>query len=205
MAVDSLQLIRYALAGAELGSMRRVAQNFGVRESTVSRNIGALEQQLNLQLFQRNHDGIQLTDAGRDWVESVRGHYDGLEEALSSTARRNREKDGVRVGVGAPFGREFLIRLIDRFEKIRPDIEVTIQDGSCRTQANAIRRRGLDLAFMCGSCNMRACQSEAIWEEGLSALLPSGHPLVGKAALTWNDLAGEQLLVPLGASRPSCR
>jgi DNA-binding transcriptional LysR family regulator len=173
-----------------------------VRESTVSRNIGTIEQQLDIQIFQRGHDGVQLTDQGRDWIESVRGLYDGLEEALSQTAQRNREHDRLHIGLSAPFGREFLIRLIDRFEKTCPDIEVTIQDGSCRKQANAIRRRGLDLAFMCGSCNMRACQSETIWEEGIAALLPADHPLAGKPALTWNDLAGEHLLVPQGADGP---
>lgn len=202
MSVEAVRFLKYVLAAADLGSMRRVAHTFGVRESTVSRSIGALEQQLDIQLFQRHNNGVRLTDQGRDWIESVRSHYDGLEEALSSTARRNGESNKLHIGLSAPFGREFLVRLIDRFEKTCPDIEVTIQDGSCRKQANAIRRRSLDLAFMCGNCNMRACQSETIWQEGIAALLPSDHPLAGKPSLTWSDLAGERLLVPQGADGP---
>lgn len=202
MTVEALRFLKYVLAAAELGSMRRVAEAFAVRESTVSRNIGALERRLDIQIFQRNHTGVRLTAEGRDWIESVRGHYDGLEEAVSSTARRNKENEKLRIGLSAPFGRQFLVDLIDRFEKAYPEVEVEIQDGSCHRQANAIRRRHLDLAFMCGACETRACRFETIWEEGVAALLPTDHPLAGKRELTWSDLAGERLLVPQGVDGP---
>lgn len=182
--------------------MRGVARAFGVHESTVSRNIGAIEQQLDIQIFHRDNTGVRLTAEGRDWIESVRGHYDGLEEALTCTARRNKENDKLRIGISTPFGREFLVRLIDRFEKTCPEIDVSIQDGSCRKQANVIRRRELDIAFMCGGHDTRACQAETIWQEGIAALLPVDHPLSGNAALTWGDLADERLLVPQGVDGP---
>lgn len=202
MTEDSLRHLKYALAVAELTSMRSVARAFGVHESTVSRNICAIEQQLDIQIFQRGHTGVRLTEEGRDWIESVRGHYDGLAEALNGTARRNKENDKLRIGLSAPFGREFLVRFIDRVEKTWPEIDVTIQDGSCRKQANAIRRRELDIAFMCGGYDTRGCHAETIWQEGIAALLPADHPLSGKVALTWGDLADERLLVPQGADGP---
>ncbi|WP_404400611.1 LysR substrate-binding domain-containing protein [Pelagibacterium halotolerans] len=202
MDLDALRLLRYALAAAELGSMRRVARTFGVRESTVSRNICALEQQLDIQIFQRSHAGVRLTDEGCDWIDSVRGHYNGLDEALSRTGRRNREANKLRIGLSAPLGREHLVRLIDNFEKTSPDVEVTIQDCSCRNQASAIRRRHLDIAFMCGGCEAGACQHETVWREGIAALLPADHPLAEEPALTWSDLAGERLLVPQGIDGP---
>jgi DNA-binding transcriptional LysR family regulator len=75
---EALRYLKYVLAAAELGSMRRVARTLGVRESTVSRNIGAFEQQLDIQIFQRHKNGIRRTDEGRDWIEGARDHYDGL-------------------------------------------------------------------------------------------------------------------------------
>lgn len=143
-----LRNLKYVLTAAELGSMRKTARTLRVRESTVSRNIGTIEQQLDIQIFQRGHNGVRLTEEGRDWIESVRGLYDGLAEALSSAARRNKTHDRLRIGLSAPFGREFLIRLLDRFERAYPDVEITIEDGSCHRQVSAIRRRSLDIAFM---------------------------------------------------------
>ncbi len=182
--------------------MRSVARAFGVHESTVSRNIVAIEQQLDIQIFHRDNTGVRLTAEGLDWIESVRSHYDGLEEALTCAARRNKENDRLRIGISTPFGREFLVRLVDRFEKTCPEIEVNIQDGSCRKQANAIRRREIDIAFMCGGYDTRGCQAETIWQEGIAALLAANHPLSGNAALTWGDLADERLLVPQGVDGP---
>lgn len=202
MTECSLRHLKYALMAAELGSMRKTASALGVQESTISRNISTLEQQLDIQIFLRNHNGIRLTNEGRRWIEGVRSHYDDLADALSRSVWRNKESNKLRIGLGAPFGREFLVRLIDRFKKAYPDIDIAIEDGICRTQVAAIRRRHLDIAFVHSDFETRACCFEPIWEEGMAALLPEGHPLVEKTALTWADLADERLLVPQGADGP---
>lgn len=202
MNLEALRLLKYAIAAAEHGSMRRAARTFGVRESTISRNISALEQRLDIQLFHRNHDGVRLTDDGQIWMDGVRAYYDGLDEALTSSARRNKDHDKLRIGLSAPYGRRFLADIIERLEKVCPDVDVIIQDGSCHTQVTEIRLRKLDIAFMCGDCEAGACCSEIVWEEGVVALLPADHALAKKAELTWSDLAGERLLVPQGADGP---
>lgn len=202
MKSEPLRHLKYALAAAEHGSMRQVAQQYDVQESTVSRNICALEQQLDIQIFQRSSSGVRLTNEGRDWIEGIRGHYDGLEDALNGVSRRNQARGRLRIGLSGPFGRELLVRLIDRFEKTYPNIQVTIQDGAAHKQAMAIRRRHIDIAFMCACCEARACRSEVVWAEDVAALLPADHPLTDKAVLTWSSFAGERLLVPLGAEGP---
>lgn len=198
----ALRHLKYVLKVVELGSMRKTAQALSVQESTVSRNIAAIEQRLDLLLFERHNNGVSLTAAGRDWVEGVREHYRGLEVALSQGSQQTKHTDLLRIGLSTPFGREFLVRLIDRFEKRYPRIAVTLQDGSCRNHTNAIRRRHLDVAFMCGGYETRPCRREDIWSEGLVALLPLNHRLARKETLTWSDFAGERLLVPQGADGP---
>lgn len=202
MNLEALRLLKYAITTAEQGSMRRAARTLHVRESTISRNISALEQRLDIQLFHRNHDGVRLTEEGQVWMGSVRAYYDGLDEALTSTARRNKDHDKLRIGLSAPYGRRFLADIIERFEKVCPDVDVSIQDGSCHKQVTEIRLRKLDVAFMCGDCDARACCSEIVCEEGVVALLPADHSLAEKTALTWSDLSGERLLVPQGADGP---
>jgi DNA-binding transcriptional LysR family regulator len=180
------------------GSMRRVAQAFGVQESSFSRNILSLEQYLDLQLFHRRSNGIRLTRAGRAWLNEIRVHYERLEEALARSALRNKDVKTLRVGVNLSVGQDFLVQLIRRFEKTHPGVAIEIEDLAYRKYGYAIRRRALDIAFMGGSCRAKSCMSEAIWEEGLAVLLPAGHSLCSKQAVSWADLAGEQLLIPVG-------
>lgn len=202
MNFDTLRRLKYVLAAAELGSMRKVALGMQVRESTVSRNISAVEQQLDLQFFERRHNGVHLTMEGRNWIEGVRDHYEMLEEALAQTSRRNRDGERLRIGLSAPFGRAFLVDLIDRFERTYPDIVISLEDGSCRNHVSAVRRRSLDIAFMCACCETRGCRTETICEERVMALLPDAHPLANKAVISWTDLSGERLLVPQGSDGP---
>lgn len=193
-----LRFLKYVLAAVDYGSMRRVAQVIGVQESTVSRNISALEQRLDIQIFERHNGGVRLTEEGERWLESVRTHVDGLEDALTQTARRNRETDTLHVSLCAPVGQEFLLRLIDRFKKMHPKITIAIRDGSCDKQATAIRRRETDIAFMSNCCEIKSCSTVTIFEEGLSILLPENHRLALQETVTWDDLSGERLLVPTG-------
>ncbi|SMH27590.1 LysR family transcriptional regulator [Mesorhizobium australicum] len=202
MNVEILRHLRYVRAAIACGSMRRAAQALGVQESTVSRHISAIEQLLEIQFFERHNNGVRLTNEGQLWIESVQDHYNSLEEALLQTARRNTDGEKLRIGLCVPIGLEFLLRLVDRFGATHPDIDVIFRDGSCANQATAIRRRHLDISFMCSCADIRSCRSEPIWEEGLSVLLPSNHRLAIRDTLTWEALAGEKLLVPLGPDGP---
>lgn len=74
-----------------------------------------------------HNNGVTLTDDGRNWIESVRRYYEGLEEALSRTAVRSRDTDTIRVGRSAPFGREFVVHLVDYFERRYPRLCCTNQ------------------------------------------------------------------------------
>jgi DNA-binding transcriptional LysR family regulator len=198
MEIGALHRLKYVIAAAECGSMRRVAQLLGVKESSVSRNVAALERQLDLQIFDRSTNGVRLTDQGRDWLGSIRAQYEYLQETLEQTARRNRDANCIRIGLASPVGRDFLIRLLRRFKKTYPAFVTSIEDVPQEECGIAIRQRKLDIVFASVSDVMRFCQTETIGEERLSVLLPAGHPLETRPTLTWSDLAGENLLVPIG-------
>ncbi|MFJ6325916.1 MULTISPECIES: LysR family transcriptional regulator [unclassified Rhizobium] len=196
MDINALLHLKYIFAAAEYGSMRRVAHAFGVHESSVSRNILLLEQYLNLQLFERDNNGVHLTKAGRAWLNEIRVHYEKLEEALARTALGNKNLTTLRVGVDLSVGQGFLPKLIGRFEKAHPCVAIAVEEIVYRKYAHAIRRRALDVAFISGNCRPKSCRSEVVWEEGFAVLLPAGHALCNKQAVHWADLAGEKLLIP---------
>lgn len=115
MTIDVLRFSGYVKAAIEQGSFRQAALALNVEESTISRKIRFVEQELGLQLFERRHDGVRLTDIGREWAEEVLPRYDELCQAVLRTSVRASETEKLHIGLSAPVGREFLIRLIDRF------------------------------------------------------------------------------------------
>ncbi|WP_192242665.1 LysR substrate-binding domain-containing protein [Mesorhizobium silamurunense] len=199
---NALRLLSYVFAAMEYGSLRQAARELRVRESSVSRNVVKLEQLLEMQLFERDVRGVRLTEAGRAWTDVVRTHYEGLQEAFRDTARDNRDAKILRIGLCAVARGEFLKRLVERFRKSCPDVSLAIEDISREQCLSAVRRRRLDVVFAPGFGTVTSCRGEMLWQERVFVLLPAGHPLTEKRAVTWADLAGMQLLMPVGTSGP---
>lgn len=196
---NTLRRLDHVFAAVDHGSLRQAARVLRVRESCVSRNIVALEQLLDMQLFDRDVHGVRLTEAGRDWVDLVRAHYEGLRDALAGSSRGHQDAKTVRIGLCAQTGRTFVARLIDRFGRLHPDVCVAIEDVPVEQCLAAIRRRRLDIVFTHGLENAALCRSEIFAHERLFVLLPSYHPLAERPAVTWADLADTCLLVSSGS------
>ncbi|RWE16608.1 MAG: LysR family transcriptional regulator [Mesorhizobium sp.] len=194
---NALRLLSYALAAADHASLRQAARELRIRESSLSRNVVKLEQLLEMQLFDRDVRGVRLTEAGRAWVDAVRDHYERLLDAVTECAR-NEDAKTLRIGLCAVRGGEFLRQLLARFSALHPRVRFTLEDVPAGQCLAAVRQRRLDIGFSHGPCPAVSCKSEILWRERLFVLLPSGHPLAGRKAVAWLDLAGDRLLVPIG-------
>jgi len=192
----------YVRATIEHGSMRQAALALGVQQSTVSRHVVAFEQRLNIQLFERNSNGVQLTSEGMHGLKTLQELFDNLEEVVIGISRRERNHNKLRIGLCAPIGMEFLLCLIDRFKESFPDVDVVFRDGLYEKHASSIRHRRLDILFTIGRAEIRSCCSKPVWREGLCVLLPSNHNLAAQYEISREELAGENLLVPLGPDGP---
>lgn len=190
---NALRRLNCVFAAVDHGSLRQAARALGMRESSVSRSIIALEQSLNIQLFDRSVRGVRLTEAGKRWAGIARAHFEGLNDALSAGHRSDGTE--LRVGVSALAGRGFLARLVRRFGKLNPSVNVVIEDIAREQGVSAIRRRQLDILFTrAGAATF--CSMEIVGRERLFVLLPDHHRLAAASAVSWSDLQNECIFVP---------
>lgn len=119
--------LRYYLAVAEEGSSLSAARKLGVDQSTVSRQIAALEQALKLKLFNKGRAGFELTQAGRDLLPRARevgaavAAFQRLaadhETGLAGTLRLS-TAEGIAYGLISP--------ILDTFHQQYPTLHVTL-------------------------------------------------------------------------------
>lgn len=89
--------IKYVLVVADSSSMREAATKLFVSQPALSSSIRDLEDELRIQIFERNNRGISLTDEGREFVTYAKramGQYEILEERYLSKDR-NKERFSV--------------------------------------------------------------------------------------------------------------
>jgi DNA-binding transcriptional LysR family regulator len=84
MALPEIRLMQAAIAVARDLSFSRAADRMHIGQSTLSKQIYELENQLGFRLFDRNHQTVAVTDAGRAFVEEAREAILHAERAVAA-------------------------------------------------------------------------------------------------------------------------
>ena len=125
--MDRLEAMAVLLAVVEEGSLSSGSRRLRAPLATVSRKVADLEKHLGAQLLVRTSRRVQLTEAGRAYVESARRILEQVEEAERSAAGEYSTPKG-ELYVTAPtmFGRTHLLPLAIDFLKEQPEIDMRL-------------------------------------------------------------------------------
>ena len=195
--------LRYLIAAAENGSFRRAAEALQVEQSSISRAISQLEDDLGVSLFERRFTGSHLTDAGERLLRETKPALEQIDLAEKMAAVAGRAEVGVvRVGILTSLAGGFLRELVSRYAAQNPKITIDIRDGGRDEHVAAFRRRRLDVAFVTGDCDIVGCQTSPLWEERVHVALPKSHALAGRRQVDWQELRSECFIVSRFAPGP---
>jgi LysR family transcriptional regulator, glycine cleavage system transcriptional activator len=106
-------------------SFTDAADELGVSQVAVSRQIRALEEYLEVSLFERTHRSIRLTETGERLFPAVNRSLDDLERAVATVSMRGR-RDVLYVHTHTTFGQRWLIPRLQHFHDRFGDIEIRL-------------------------------------------------------------------------------
>ncbi len=147
--LDYLAAMRSFVRSAELGSFSRAAEEAGVKVSTVSRSIAALEADVGAALFNRSTHGLHLTEIGRMFHEQSGRILANVEEARALASAFNAIPQGkLKITIPATFGRLHVVTHLPAFLAAYPAItvEATLTDAHVD-----MIEAGVDLAIRIGA------------------------------------------------------
>lgn len=194
-AID-LWHLRYAVAAAEHGSLRRAAEALRIQQSNLSRCIRQLEYSIGLVIFDRSSGGVQATIAGRDFLrtaQSIIGQIDALVKSTQKTGagKAGRLSIGFYTSLSAGNLRATLVDYQTRFDQI----EVRLKERSRRHLVTALCNGALDIAIVTQELALLGSRAMPLWSERILLALLDEHPLARKDAIYWTDLRGETVLL----------
>src|SRR5258708_6722770 len=187
-----LRHLRYFVAVAEAGSLTVAAEEkLHTAQPSLSRQIRDLEYEVGVPLMNRSVHGIELTAAGRVFLDHARLALSQA-EAAGEAARRAAQPTRKIFAIGFQTGHEmnWLPRAMHVLRDELKNIEVTISSDYSPDLAEALARGRLDLAFLRVETGYDL-EYQVVDREPLIVLMPSDHRLTAKQAIHPRELVGE--------------
>jgi LysR family transcriptional regulator, hca operon transcriptional activator len=200
-AVMELRHLRYFIAVAEEGSLTLAAEKrLHTAQPSLSRQIRDLEYEVGVQLMSRSVHGIELTAAGRVFLDHARLALTQA-EAAAEAARRAAQPSKPTFAMGFQTGQEvdWLPRATSVLRDELLNIEIRVSSDHSTMLADDLQRGKLDIAFL--RRQQQADLEYKFVKEPLVVILPSDHPLAERDAIDPHDLVGETFI---GISRVPC-
>src|SRR5712672_3674601 len=201
-----LRHLRYFVAVAEEGSLTLAAEKrLHTAQPSLSRQIRDLEYEVGVQLMSRSVRGIELTAAGRAFLDHARLALAQV-EAAREAARRAAEPAKQSFALGFLTGQEmdWLPEAMRILRDELPNMEVTVSSQYSPQLADALRRGKLDVAFMRPEAQTPDLAYRLVTKEQLVAVLPSDHRLAACDAIDPHDIVGETF-VSVSNTAPALR
>jgi len=201
-----LRHLRYFVAVAETKSLTLAAKvRLHTSQPSLSRQIRDLEEEIGAQLITRTARGIELTPAGRAFLDHARlvlSQVDAAAQAARNVAHPAKPcfVMGFLTGHESTWMPEAMQILRDEL----PNIDVMISSQYSPQLANALLQGKVDAAFLRREQGVPDLAFRALIKEPLVVVLPSDHRLAALKAISPRDLVGETF-VSVSHSAPVLR
>lgn len=159
-------LLRSFLAVSRHLNFTRAADELALTQPAVSRQVGQLERDLGVILFERLGRSVYLTDSGRRLIplaEQLLGQMDRVVEAMRGDAHAG--LSSLRIGASTTPGYYLLPPVLGQFHRAHPDVELQFRVENSMAIERRIMRNELDLGFIGAPVVNEPLASEPIAED----------------------------------------
>ena len=180
----TLEQLRIFLAVAHSQHMTRAAAALNLTQSAVSASVAALEARYAVRFFDRVGRRIQLTEAGRHFVDEARAVLARVETAELSLADWSDVVMGrVRVHASQTVASYWLPPRLVQLRTLYPRVEVELTVGNTTQAARALLKGETDVGVVEGLVDEPALTATKVADDELCLVVGAGHPWAGLSCI----------------------
>src|SRR6476646_9622967 len=201
-----LRHLRYFVAVAETESLTLAATaKLHTSQPSLSRQIRDLEEEIGAPLLTRGARGIELTPAGRVFLDHARSVLSQVETATEA-ARRIAHPAKPRFVMGFLTGHEvtWMPEALRTLRDELPNVDVMISSQYSPLLADGLSKGTIDAAVLRREKGVPGLAFRLLVKEPLMVILPSDHHLAARQVISPKDLVGETF-VTVSATAPVLR
>jgi len=192
----NLAQLRYVVALDEHRHFSRAAGACGVTQPTLSTQLGKLEAELGVEIFDRGRRPVEPTDLGREIVDQARrvlreaGRFEEvIQEALGVVA------GDLRVGVLPTLAPYLLPRFVSDLSRRHPGISLTVEELVTEQILQGLESDRLDVGVIATAEPKRGWIERKLFVEPFVGYMAPGHPLLERDRLRREDVEIDDLWI----------
>lgn len=192
----TLTELRYIVALAQEENFSRAAERCSVSQPTLSVSIARLEDEFGVQLFERGKGFVSPSALGRRVVEQAQQALNEADKVRQIAMRGRDQLAGpLRLGVIHTIGPYLLPQLIQSLKRVAPCMPLAIEENMTATLADMLRDNQIDVVIIALPFDIPGVLTRAIYDESFKVVVPRGHEWEGKAEITPEEVAGDEVLL----------
>jgi DNA-binding transcriptional LysR family regulator len=192
-----LRHFRYFVAVAEEENVSRAALKLHVSQPGLSRQVRDLEDEIGFQLFKRSAKSLQLTEAGKVFLNEAREVLVHADEAVKKARIVAGGISGeLNVGYAPSLTVQILPPALRKFQETFPKVRVSLHDLSSEEMLSQLQAGTLQVALMVplGKKKLNGLGFTELARYSMCVAVSPSHPLAKSKSLTLQKVTGEPLI-----------
>ncbi|MBG42631.1 MAG: DNA-binding transcriptional regulator OxyR [Aequorivita sp.] len=188
--------LKYVLAVAEQQNFTKAAEKTFVTQPTLSMQIQKLEEELEIQIFDRSKKPIELTGVGKKIVEQARNIVNESERMQDVVDQEKGFIGGTfKLGIIPTVMPTLLPMFLKSFSNRYPKVQLKIEELNTDEIIGKINDGYLDAAIAATPLGQEKIKERPIYYEPFVGYIPENHRLASKEKLEVNNLDIEDILL----------
>jgi LysR family transcriptional regulator, hydrogen peroxide-inducible genes activator len=192
----TLTELRYIVAVAREKHFGRAADACFVSQPTLSVAIKKLEEELEVQLFERGNNEVSVTDIGQQIIEQAQRVLEQA-QSIREIAKLGRDPlaGPLKVGVIYTIGPYLLPELVKSVIANCPQMPLLLQENFTVKLLELLRQGELDVAILADPFSAHGLVTQAVYDEGFRVALPKEHAWAKRKTIKSEELKQENMLL----------
>ncbi|MFR2891817.1 LysR family transcriptional regulator [Peptoniphilus grossensis] len=175
-------------------NMSNAAKNLKISQPTVSHAISQIENEYNVKLFDRISKKLYITDVGLRLYDYALNILEQFEDTViflqsSSTAHN------INLGVSSNFSSQFLLEIIDDYEKKKEDVSLRVYVDSREKIIEKLNSGIINLAIIDGDAGIEDNSAESFYEDEIFIISSKDSDIKDKEVLDAEDLRNKKFVL----------
>ena len=188
--------LKFFVATAESGQVSRAATQLSISQSAVTSAIKELEAELGTPLFLRSATGMEMTEAGRDFLSSARDILEKLDQARRVAQGQSPVTGVISLAATYTVIGYFLPVHLDRLKQLFPNLEIRISELNRESIEEGLLSNRFDLAMVLTSNLINPqIETETLFRSPRRLWAANGHRFIRQGKATFAEIAEEDYIM----------